>query len=227
MRLKNYLLTAFVLLSCLGSQLRAGSQLGFGPATLNRDTLNIGDTLSITSFVHNFDTAAYTNYISFGLKINGVQNVNQVIFPNPYYDQIININPGDSIIAKMKIIITSAYFEIGPDVLVVWPIAEDGSLPISSIDTTIIVRDRGVDLKELNENSIEPYYANRFIHFKADNPLTNLDHISVYDITGKEILRQVTDTNNPVPFSQEANGIYFIAINFNDGRNYVYKIVKQ
>jgi hypothetical protein len=227
MRLRNYLVPVFILLSCFGSDLWAQSQLGFGAATLNKDTLNIGDTLFITSYVHNFDTVAYTNFISFGLKINGVQNVNQVLFPNPYYDQVITINPGDSIIAKMKIIITSAYFEIGPDILVVWPIAHDGSPPIFSIDTQIIVRDMGVGIKDLEgAPELKAYYADMFIHLKARSATTTINHVTIYDLGGREVLHQITDGNHPIPFGNESSGIYFIAINFNEGETCVYRIVK-
>jgi len=227
MRLRNYLLTLLVLFGCFGSVVRAESQLGFGAATLNKDTLNIGDTLLITSYVHNFDTVAYNDYISFGLKINGVQNVNQVLFPNPYYDQIININPGDSIIAKMKIVITSAYFDIGPDILVVWPIAQDGSPPVVSIDTQIVVQPMGVGLKDLNAAPrLKAFYAHKFIYLQVENAAVIFNHVTVYDVAGNAILNEVTDGSKPIPFSLEASGIYFVAVNFNEGETRVYTIVK-
>ena len=227
MRLKNYLFAFVFVLGCLGPVLRAQSQLGFGVATFNKDTLNIGDTLFITSYVHNFDTAAYNNFISFGLRINGVQNVNPVLFPNPYFDQVVNINPGDSLIAKMKIVITSAYFEIGPDILVVWPIAQDGSAPVVSIDSQIIVQNTGVGLRDMsNDINLKAFYADKFIYLQAEATELTFHYVKVYDYTGKEILHQFMDGNHPIPFGKESSGIYFIEVNFNEGETRIYKFLK-
>jgi hypothetical protein len=226
MRLKNYLFAAITMLGCAWPFAGAGAQLGFGPAVFNKDTFNIGDTLRITSFVHNFDTATYHDYISFGLKINGIQNVNQVLFPNPYYDQVININPGDSIIANMTIIITSAYFELGPDILVIWPLAPDGSLPVFSIDSSIYVR-KPVGIDELNDNKqLKAYYTDKFIYLKAEAPGIVFNRVHIFDLSGREILNESTDGMHPIPFSQEASGIYFLALDFNDGQTRVLKVVK-
>ena len=227
MTFRNYLFAVIVMLGCARPLSGYGSQLGFGHAVFNKDTLHIGDTLRITSYVHNFDTTGYNDYISFGLKINGVQNVNQVLFPNPYYDQIVNINPGDSIIANMTIIITSAYFELGPDILVVWPIAPDGSLPVLSIDSSIFV-EKPVGINDLaNTPQLKVYYADKFIRIQAEQAQITLIQVCVYDLNGREVLHETTDGRQPIPFNSQANGIYLVTVRFYNGQQALYRVVKQ
>jgi hypothetical protein len=237
MKAKNYLSAILILLSCFGYRAEAQSDLGFGAFTINKDSLYVGNTLVITTKLHNYDTTtAYNDLLSVGLKINGIENVNQVLFPNPFYDQVVNLPSGDSVPVAMTITITSAYFDIGPDILVVWPIARDLSPPHYSIDTTIYVLNTPVDtvpidtplgFKPIEDNPhLKAYYLNDNIYLKAKDAGISFNRVSVFDLAGKEIISQGTDGSKPIPFNMEADGIYFVKVTFNEGEMAVYKIVK-
>lgn len=227
MRLRNYLLLVIIWMAGAGNATRAAS-LGFGATTFSKDTLHVGDVLHIHSYVVNYDTAAYNNFITFGLKINGIQNVNQVLFPNPFYDLIENIGAGDSIVADINITITTAYFDIGPDILVVWPIAYDGSLPRFSIDSQIVVVDKGVGINDLpGDEELRAFYANHAIYLKAKDAGISLNRVRILDLSGREILNQPTDGTQPLPYSVEPDGLYFVEVTCNGGEKRIYKIIKQ
>jgi hypothetical protein len=237
MKAKNYLSAILILLSCYGYKVEAQSKLGFGAFTLNKDSLYVGNTLVISTTLYNYnDTAAYNDLLSVGLKINGIENVNQVMFPNPFYDVMVNLPPGDSETVEMTINITSAYFDIGPDILVVWPIARDLSPPFATIDTTIYVLNQPVDTVDTGSNvGIKPvydnrrlkaYYLNDNVYLKADDAGITFNRVSIFDLTGKEIISLNTDGSKPVAFNPEADGIYFVKVYFNKGETAIYKIVK-
>jgi len=236
MKTKNYLSAILILLACYGYKAEAQSKLGFSAFTLNKDSLYVGNTLLINAWLHNYDTVAYNDLLSVGLKINGIENVNQVMFPNPFYDEVVNILPGDSRPVPMTITITPAYFDIGPDILVVWPIARDLSPPFQSIDTTIYVLNTPVDtvpidtplgFKPIEYNPhLKAYYLNDNIYLKAEDAGIAFNRVSIFDLTGKEIISQSTDGTKPVPFNVEADGIYFVKVYFNEGESAIYKIAK-
>ena len=226
MRLRNYLLLVIIWLAGCFTATKAAS-LGFGAASFSKDTLHVGEVLHIHSYVVNFDNTGYNNVLSFGLKINGIQNVNQVLFPNPYYDQIVNIGAHDSIVADINITITTAYFDIGPDILVVWPIAYDGSLPMFSIDSQIVVVNKGVGFNDLtDELNMKAYYANKQIYLKAEDAEITFNRVRIYDLTGREIMNEATDGEKPIPFNIEPDGIYFVEVTYNGGEKRTYKILK-
>ena len=236
MKAKNYLPAILILLGCIGYKAEAQSKLGLTLQGLNKDSLYVGDTLKIIATLTNYDTAEYNDIISFGLKINGIENVNQVLFPNPFYDQVVQIPPNSSTSGLFTITITPAYFDIGPDILVVWPIARDLSPPYHTVDTTIYVFGTPVDtvpvdtplaFKPVDYNPhLKAYYLNDHIYLKAEDAGINLKRVSIFDLSGKEVLNQNTDGSKPVPFNMEADGIYFIKVTFNEGEMAVYKIAK-
>jgi hypothetical protein len=236
MKAKNYLSAILILLSCISYKAEAQSKLGLTLQGLNRDSLYVGDTLEIIATLTNYDTAEYNDIISFGLKINGIENVNQVLFPNPFYDQVVQIPPNSSKFGIFTITITPAYFDIGPDILVVWPIARDLSPPFQSIDTTIYVLNTPVDtvdtglgigIKPVYYNPhLKAFYVNDNVYLKAEDAGIAFNRVSIYDLTGKEVLSQSADGSKPIPFNLEADGIYFVKVYFNGGESAIYKIAK-
>src|SRR5580704_674840 len=91
------LFLALLFCICFAANSMAGSGLGFGAYPLSKDTLQFGDTLYIRVSITNTDITAYNAIIAFGLKINGIQNVDRDMFPNPLFDSLVSIPGGDSV----------------------------------------------------------------------------------------------------------------------------------
>ena len=147
-----HVISALILLLFAG--ISQAANIGFGSYTFSKDTLNYGDTLVITTHVVNFGTSTFNDSISFVFEVNNIQNIDTKLFSNPIQGQIINMPAGDSIPLSLHLIISPSYYDIGPDILVVWPIIRNGNgaPTIQRIDSQIVVQAYGTGLKDLQDN---------------------------------------------------------------------------
>lgn len=205
----------------------SASNLGFGATSFSQDTLNIGDTLHIFTSVKNYDAAAYNSTLSFKLKINGVLNANPNLFPNPVAGQQLNLAAGDSLDVEMIVVITPAYFLVGPDILVVWPYPTDGSLAHDSIIKQIYVQDYGTGINDDDKGVfIRSWFANGEYHIYNDGINIDFNRVSFYDMLGQQVLDAPISGNASVPFSSFPNGTYIAVITYNGKQRKLVKFNK-
>lgn len=217
----NTLRFTLLLLAGFISSYCGAQSLGWGNTTFSKDTLQLGDTLFINTYLKNYDSVAFSDTVSFGLKINGVVNVNQNLFPNPFVNQGINIPVGDSIPASLFVVITPAYFAVGPDILVVWPKADNGATAHDTIVKTIIVVE-STGLQDEDEGKLKIFYDGGQLHFNL-KPEIELNRVRIFDLQGREILQQ--NDAAPIPFSAYPPGIYFADLNYNQNKRRILKFV--
>jgi hypothetical protein len=205
----------------------AASDLGFGAATFSKDTLYLGDTLFISTHLVNYDSVAYNDTISFSLKINGVINVNPNIFPNPFLIQPINIPSHDSIPANFLVVITPAYFQVGPDILVVWPIASDGSPTRDTLIKSIFVLDPsavGISNEKIEQFRVFCFDNSGII--QSSDPEIHLNRVRIFNISGQAVSDLALSHNNKIPFSDCPDGMYFAEVTFNSTQKRIVKFIK-
>lgn len=212
---------------CLGQAAHGASSLGFGATTYSEDTLNLGDTLHINTYLKNYDTAAYASTLGFRLKINGIINVNQNIFPNPLQGQQLNLAPGDSLALNMIVVITPAYFVVGPDILVVWPYPTDGGIAHDSLIKQIIVRDyeTGINEAALDE-ALKAWLQNDQFVINSDAALVELNRVSFYNLYGEITYSTPASNNTQIPLGHLPRGIYIAEIIYNGNQRKLVKISK-
>ena len=221
---KSTLLLTLILLI---SSLAQGAGLGFGSFTFSRDTLGFDDTLNITAEIINYDTAVYYAPVDFGYKINGVQNVSASIFNASVSGQLVSIQPHDSVPVSIKVVVTPDYFEVGPDILVVWPIAFTGGNPNNVIEQQIYIPDpSGINNIAIQDEQLSVYYAEQNIYISARKANIYLNQVRVFNLAGEEIINRSETNLETIPFSNESAGIYFIEVRFNDEQRKVFKLVK-
>jgi hypothetical protein len=217
----------FTVFACWAFSASAAIDIGLGTTVFSKDTLPFGDTLHISTFIKNYDTNVFTDSVKFGLKINGIQNVNQNIFPNPIQGQQLNIAPGDSFPVSLIVVITPAYFQVGPDILVVWPIVAGGSPSRDTLVKTIQVI-IPTDINEpTGENNIKSYWFNNRLFINTDNPSVVLEKATIYNLSGQKIEEQPLGQSNSIPFNTEPAGIYIAEVFYNGNLRKVLKFVKQ
>lgn len=216
------ILTAFISLA----QLANASSLGFGLTTYSQDTLQLGDTLRINTYLKNYDTATYASTVTFGLKINGVQNVNPNIFPNPLAGQVLNLGPGDSLQANLIVVITPAYFIVGPDILVVWPIPTDGKPARDTLTYNIHVTYPGTGIDDNGADFIRAWLINGQFNVLTEAGDINLNRVSFYSLSGQCILEAPLNGNTSIPFQSYPPGIYLAEIVYNGDQRKLVKFWK-
>ena len=208
-------------------QSAGASNLGFGATTYSADTLNLGDTLRISTFIKNYSDTAYTSTLSFKLTINGIQNVNQNIFPNPVQGQQLNLAPGDSLQTNMIVVITPAYFVVGPDILVVWPFPTDGSIAHDSLIKQIIVRDYGTGIDEaLKGDFIRTWLSNEQFNISTNTEQIELNHVSFYNLVGEQVYSTPIQNKSSIPVGHLPKGIYAAEIVYNGKYRKIVKVSK-
>jgi len=223
-RIRLLLLSAFI---CGTSLVYSASNLGWGTTTFSKDTLFLGDTLFITSFLKNYDPQPFNDTVEFSLKINGILNVNPLIFPNPFPSQPINIAGNDSLPTNLRIIITQAYFLVGPDILVVWPRANDGSPAHDSIIKTIIVLDpRLVGLKDETDQNLRAFYHDEKIFIQPEDPGIIFNRVRIFNLSGQVIINEPFSGSSHIPFNNQPNGIYYTEVTFNNSEKRILKVVR-
>ncbi|MES2620251.1 MAG: T9SS type A sorting domain-containing protein [Bacteroidota bacterium] len=223
--MRLFLLSAFI---CGTSLAYSASNLGWGTTTFSKDTLFLGDTLFITSFLKNYDPQAFNDSVQFSLKINGILNVNPLIFPNPFPNQPLNIAGNDSLPANLSIIITQAWFLVGPDILVVWPRANDGSRAHDSIIKTIVVLDpRSVGLKDETGERLRVFYRDEMILLEPENPEIIFNRVRIFNLSGQEIKNEAFNGGFPIPFDSPPKGVYYVEVTFNLNEKRILKIAKR
>lgn len=174
----------------------------------------MGDTLFINTYVKNYDSNPYFDSLSFAIKINGVLNVNQNIFPNPFLGNNVNIPVGDSVPASLFVVITPAYFAVGPDILVVWPKADNGATAHDTLVKTIIVVD-ALDIQDEGVERLRLFYEQGQLHLNLPEGI-ELNRVRIFNQEGM-LLGEQKDTG-PVPFSGYPGGIYLADVVYNQNK---------
>jgi hypothetical protein len=214
-----------VIVCCvLGMGVKAGSNLGLGVTTLSKDTLYYGDTLYINTYLVNHDLVDYNDNIGFGIKINDIVNVNRSLFPNPYTNLGITIPAGDSIPLQLSVLITPAYLEVGPDILVVWPMAGDGSAAYNNLSKQIVVLEPLGINDGGNGGPVHVFYINERVFIRNMEPENGINRVRIYDLEGRLLTEQVPDSGS-VPFDHQQRGIYLIEVLCTDGTRRVAKLM--
>ena len=77
---------------------------------------------------------------------------------------------------------------------------------------------------DFSKTYIYPNPTNNNLYISTDN--TTIDSVSVYSISGKQILKQPDIQNNKVDVSRLSEGIYFIEI-YSEGKKIVKKFIKS
>lgn len=223
-RIRIILLSVFIS-GC--SLLNAASNLGWGATSFSKDTFLYGETLSITTFLKNYSSQTFNDTVRLALKINGILNVNSLIFQNTLPSPPINIAGGDSVPATLSLIITPAYYLVGPDILVIWPKANDGSFAHDSIIDTIIVVDHlATAIDDKADKKLKAFYLNETVFIVNEDAEINLNRVRIFDLFGQEISDSPLNGNNSIPFNSQPHGIYFVEVTFNSTERKVLKIAK-
>jgi hypothetical protein len=218
---KSILLLLFLILTV--SITRAGN-LGMGVTTFSQDTLQYGDSLVIHTSVINFDSMPYYGLIDFYFELNGVRNLNTNIFPNPLSGVLISLGPGDSIPLTIVVYMSPAYFKTGPDIFVVWPIA-DGDSPPNNNSTHTIYIDYPLGLEDEGAPSkLKIRYQNQSILFEDESPEFPLNRVTIYNVMGQQVLDQAVNSAHSIPFDAPV-GIYLVEVKALTRQSQVFKLV--
>ncbi len=76
-------------------------------------------------------------------------------------------------------------------------------------------------------NSIETIYPNPFSTTFSINATENISEYSVFDVSGKQIIKSNSISDLDTQTSKLVSGIYFLKLQFENGKNGNYKLIKK
>jgi hypothetical protein len=201
------------------AQQTSASKLGLGTTVISADTLNFDDTLLITTYIVNYDTASYNGTINLAYKLNGIENIDPKLFPQPLNGQTLSIPAGDSLQLIIQVIISPAYFESGPNILVVWPICPDDSPPHSEFSKIIYVEDPAEIRGTPNSIDKLKIYASSGAVFVAVEPgELFLNRVRIFDMEGRCIYAlKVNSLNEVLSLQCYSYATYIIEVTLSNG----------
>jgi hypothetical protein len=217
-----FILCLFLL---LGIEAKASYQIVFGPAVVSRDTLFQSDTAYISTWLKNIGNQVFNGTISFGLSINGVQNASRSIFSNPLQNQVINIQPGDSLPVEFTVVVEGQYFMAGPDIFVVWPIIPDDNTTMDSLLVSIVVPDPTAIKAADTLDKLKVYCDNQNVIVSNYRPTFEKGMVNIYDVEGQKIYSNILYNDVRIPVDKVPAGVYVVEI-LNSTQRRVFRVFK-
>jgi hypothetical protein len=204
----------------LPSQAQTG--LGFLSTQFSTTNVKIGDTLYVNTKIINYDSTAYSGSIlQFDISINNILSPQVQLFSVP---QIDSIPANDSIATSIGVIISSPDFITGPNVVIIWPKAQQ-TPPNDSIKTTIIVRDPN------SINFIPSALITTHVRVKGNKLiLENLpEDIALKDVRivnqiGQIVYQKSDGISKTIPFENKPYGLYFVELILENKQRRVIKL---
>ena len=144
------------------------------------DTVGFGYTITVNAQLTNYDSVPFSGPMDFGLRTDHYNLTTSSLYGKPPYSgNQISLYPYEVVPAIFSIHIEPQYFSPGPDVVVVWPIAN--SPYIDSILINIIVQNPS-GIKDDKEDLFSYIIAGNKIFLKNTNPETNIKQVRIYNL---------------------------------------------
>lgn len=211
---------------------KAQDTIGFGPTGFSGmpDSVWSGEYLPVGAFLKNYSSSPYNNFIQItGLVDSGGIPV-PLVFPPVNYQ----IPGNDSLFVINHIDFTAGYlggiFAIGNNTIVIWPILFDPNWNTGdSLRATVFVMDSIVGVNDLaDESSIRcyPVPSSGLLYLTSSSRNLVPESAIIRSSTGEIVFRTNTPLN-AIDVSTWSPGVYFIEVTFENGRQGVYKIMRE
>lgn len=224
MKLLRHLLflLAAVLSGSVFSQNHLSIQLATG--SVIPPTADTGTNFSFNVWIINLDTPTYSAPIEFGYAIDTFTYAGSSAFSGLQYDSsTVTIPVGDTATKTITVNINQPVFNVGPSVVVIWPLPL-GGVPQDSIiiSFTVTLQSSGID--EANHEKLQLCLIGNALHIEKDAGI-QLRQVRIYDITGRNIAEQTNPSNN-IPLPEMNTGIYFAEITYNQNQRKIFRFYK-
>lgn len=241
MKYRFYLLRLFLFaVIAFGANTAKGqSIIGFAPNGFSGwpDSVQAGQTIPVAALLKNYDTATVfqDSFRVDGYVDTGAAYLNFSIPFYQLYQMGFTVNPLDSelIILPIDFDLGSmgGNFHVGNNVVVVWPISENGVFTtLDSITLNVIVIDTLSSIHEDPESEdvrIYPVPANGPVFITSYHPLYQVESVIIYDVNGQVMYKSEPNSTGPIDTERWAPGMYLVETTLSNGAVSYYKILRQ
>lgn len=216
MKKKGLFLSFIVLLTVLNTKTQAqfSGTFSIDAVVGLPDTVNANSNYSFGFLVRNAGNTAYSGSINFDFFID---SLNGSIFSFGA-GQTGGFLPDDTVIMPVNynFSISNNTFNIGDNVVVVWPRGLIGSTAVDSLTFHVYITNlNGIDEtgKTNSDLKIFPNPANDFVSFTSDK--NRIEAIQIYDMSGRLVLQ--SESHLKIFTGNLTYGVYIAEVNFSDG----------
>lgn len=212
--MKKYLLFALLFICCMFS-LKAQLRMEFN-TTLNNTPFRVayGDSVTYRVFIINQDSITLA-----GDLYAGFTGINSGTPGNAFLGSF-QIAPGDTAHTSISIEVTPAYFKVGPEVVVVWPIF-DGFNGTQLADF-ILVRDNTSAINDFDSEIQKIVIRNGNVYIDD----LQLKQVRIFDLSGR-IVSDFAPEQSSFPLPPLARSIYVLQCITTDNKNIVVKFIEK
>lgn len=190
---------------------KAQNGLGITRYTFSSITSFFGDSIDFSGTIRNYDTIAYSSQINFGTIVNA-QQVQGLL---PSFSGGAIINPQDTISFSVKFRASDVYFQSGPNVVIIWPIANKPAK--DSVIQTLNLSWK-VDIAELAELDVSLKWQTKSSIIIDGEDKNKLKHVRILDLNGREMKQYNTDE---IHFDFLSQGVYLLEVIDDDNKRKV------
>lgn len=217
MRNKVYWLIGCFGLCFIQNEACAQAQLHTSITSISDANPTIGDQISINIQLKNESTTdTFNGVINFDLADNnGIITDGSIVGKPNYSGTSIILAPLETKLGLFTVQIQASYFIVGPDIIIVWPIASadilDSARVLINIKAVVGINEEESDKLLLRQNGDR-------LFIQLDNSETGLQDVRIYSISGQLMVEQLLHKdNNTIPIENLPRGIYVAEIKLRNG----------
>ena len=220
--------TAILLLtmmSIVSAGASAQARLGLYTGSVSSTTPNINDQLSVFTTLRNVSTTdTFRGPIDFILanKDSIITNINVVGKP-AFTGTVITLAPGESKSALFTVRLLPTYFSVGPDIIIVWPIA--GVLTVDSAKAPITINP-ALGVTTISNDEIKVINNDGHLVISQTSPGISLRQVQIFGLNGDRVkLLSPHTATIDISLSDIAAGLYIVEITDSKGETKRLKFV--
>lgn len=225
MKKYNSIILTLLLFAAFHSQLSAQAKLGLFTTSISSSTPNLGDQLYIFTSLKNYSTVdTFIGVIDFELANEDSIITNATIVGKPPYTKTsIKLAPLEEKSALFTVQILPSYFKVGPDIIIVWPIA---AVPIIDTASAPIVIQSPLHTSESSLKKINLFILNNQLCIQNIDSENLLEQVQIINLNGQIISTTLLSNNSfLLPIGELSKGIYIARLVFRNGETKKLKFI--
>jgi hypothetical protein len=186
---------------------------------------SFGDSLVIEDNIYNSTIHPFTGTVFTGARVDSTP------LTFPYIDSTLLTNAsldtqGISLPFQVVLHINTPLFQVGPNVVVIWPIYNGGHAgPNDSIHLVINIAPLGIEENSLARMYL--YHEGGYLNLNFGEAQNLIKQVRLLDVLGKEIFANTADNARHIFTADWQHGLYFCEITTHQGERRVIKLVLQ
>lgn len=204
----------------------AQGSLGLYLTQVSSTTPAIGESVFIQAkLINTSTTETFSGNVDFSMANQNGLVTDFTVFNKPNYSgTLVTLGPLEEKVTLTTIDMDGPYFVAGPDIIIVWPLAECDIVDSLKINLDIQAP-TGID--EVEGSGISAFVWNSDLIVQNVVPNINLQRVQLFDVTGKVMATyMLTDSNATIPLSELPRGMYIADITATNGLRKTIRFVR-